>query len=224
MAADAIFAGGARDGRLNPVVTLGLAAAGTALVLAGLLFAFSRRIAPPPTSARMLLRLIQVPVALPSAASPQPSEKPAEIANSAHTVALPRPVKSKVLPHLPAPVPSRLDLSMGLPSPTQPLPAASGPHAFNPYSDLERALKAPPKPATMENDSSFRSIYGYPVSKVGGVCSYSVPIEHLSLSPSVHPHVAFVIPCPGSYQPSMDDELDIWADKEKKKQNGNGSG
>lgn len=217
MTSGAVFASRAAGVRLPPAYTLGIALAGTLLVLAGLLFAFSRPVMVPLTSPRMLLSVAQVPIAVP-AAPLRRTAKPAESPNSAHTIALPQPLKANVLQDLPAPAASRLDLSMGIPAPTVLLPMGPEPHVFNPYSDLERALHAPRKPQTMKNNSSWRSIYGYTVSKVNGVCSYSVTLQHMSLSPSVHPSVSFVIPCPGDYRPSMADELAQWATAERKRQ------
>lgn len=224
MAADSVFGRPVEGGRLNPIYTLGAAVAGTLLVLAALLFAFSRQAVPPQTFPRLLLHVVQAPIALPTAAPLRRSAKPAESPSPAHTIPLPQPLAAKNLQNLPAPAASKLDLSMGLPPLTIPPLSGLEPRAFNPYSDLNRALEAPRAPATMQNGQSFRSEYGYVVVKAGGRCAALQTIQHLSLSPSVHPTVAFPIPCPGEYQPSMGDELDAWANKEKKKLDSDGSG
>lgn len=227
MVGDVIFAAGAKDDRLNPVVTFALAAAGTALVLAGLLFAFSRQVVPPPIGPRLLLRVIQAPIAVPTAAPMRRIKKPAEISNSVHWITLPQPMKSEILPHLPAPQASpapKLDLSTGIPSPTAPLPIGPAAQAFNPYSDLYRALNAPPQLPILKNGQTLKLAGHHAITKIAGRCYEEAQLPPTGLSSSSGQSVFKAVQCPGEYLPSMDDELDFWADKEKKKLDGNGSG
>lgn len=227
MAGDAIFAASAKDGRLNPLVTLGLAAAGTALVLAGLLFAFSRQVILPLTSARTLFRMVEVPVPVPTRAPTRRIRKPAEISNSARTVALPQPVQSEVLPQLPAPQTppaSKLDLSTGIPSLTAPLPIGPATQAFNPYSDLYQALNSPPKAPLLKNGQTLRFAGQKAITEIAGRCYEEAQLPSIGLSASSGQPVFKTVQCPGEYRPSMDEELDNWANKEKKKLDGNGSG
>lgn len=227
MAANSVFVGRAGAGDLHPAYTLGGALVATGLVASSLLFAFSRRLEPPAPPASMLLRIVQNYVALPLAMPPKPKTR--ERKPSVHSrptpfvQSLPPPVTAGILPNLVAPARPKLNLSMGLTSPTQPLPAVSGPRVANPYSNLYRALNAPAKPGSpLKSNGSFRSDYGYTESKVDGICSYTVLVEHLSLSPSVHPHVAFAIPCAGDTQPNVGEVLRAWAKQEKKRQDGGG--
>lgn len=222
MATGSAFVHSVEGGRLNPVCTLFAALVGTALVCAGLVFVFTRPVSSSAPVARMILRLAHsaVDVPVPVTTQPRHQAQSPKMGVAPHLEPLLPSVKATVLQNLPAPVRSELDLSMGLPSPTLPLLPGPGPHALNPYSDLYRALNAPRKPLTLKNGQSFRSEYGYSITKIDGHCYMKQALQGFSLSPSVHPKVVSRVPCPGDYHPSMANELAAWAKKWRKHHGG----
>ena len=84
-------------------------------------------------------------------------------------------------------------------------------------SDLARALRAPQKPAVMQEGQSYRSLYGDTIAKTGGGCVSEQELQ-ASPSPTNKVTVGFVVPCPGEYHPTMGDALSAWADKRKARQ------
>ena len=79
------------------------------------------------------------------------------------------------------------------------------------YDDLYRALRAPPKPATLRDGESYRSLYGQTIVKSGDHCTAE---QEVQVSPTgAKTTVGFVVPCPGEYHPSMADALAQWAEK-----------
>jgi hypothetical protein len=203
--------------RLNPLYSTSGAVLGTALVCAVLLWAFTHPLPNIPAQF-MQLSLVAAPVSPPKrvAASPRrPVRTP-----TPKTVARPVMAKPLVIPEASPvkPVASPAPLDMSLPGLTFAPPAASGfaPHAFNPYSDLSRALAAPPPLPTMQNGDAYRSAYGFSVIQADGRCAELKTIQ-IGPSPSVKANVAFAMPCPGEYKPTMADELKAWADKQASK-------
>lgn len=227
MAADSVFGRPVEGGRLNPIYTLGAAVAGTLLVLAALLFAFSRPVAPPVVAPRMLLRIVQNPVAVPVAVAAKPRAR--RNVNSSRSHEAPRiqslpPFSAELLRNLPALLPPALNLSPDLLAPTLPLSATSGPPVFNLYSPIYQALNSHRKQPILKNGQTLRLV-GFPtITKYGGYCYVEKSLPTFGLSPMPPRKVPVRVGCPGSYQPSMGDELDTWANKEKKKLDGNSSG
>ena len=79
------------------------------------------------------------------------------------------------------------------------------------YDDLYRALRAPPKSATLRDGESYRSLYGQTIVKSGDHCTQE---QEVQVSPTgAKATVGFVVPCPGEYHPSMADALAQWAEK-----------
>lgn len=195
----------------NPLYSLAGAVLGTALVCAGLLWAFTHSLPNIPVQI-MQLSLVAVPVPTPKRISQPVSSTP-----KTKTVTQAVTAKPVIIPkaHPIKPVSSPAPLDLSLPGLTLAPPAASAfqPQVFNPYSDLYHALSAPPPPPTMRNGDAYRSIYGFPVVKSGGRCLALENIQ-IGLSPSAHVTVGFGVPCPGEYKPSMADELKAWADKQ----------
>lgn len=200
----------------HPLYSLAGAGLGTVLVCAFLLWAFTNSPLRNVASRRMVLHLVTLPAAPVQRIVPRiPREvRSAKQAGHARSVAIP---KTSALPQLASPAP--LDLS--LPDITFAPPAASGftPQVFNPYSDLAKALAAPPPLLSMQNGDSYRAVDGYTMAKSGGRCLALQNVQ-IGLSPSVHTTVAFGVPCTGDYRPSMADELKAWADKQAAKNPG----
>lgn len=198
----------------NPVYSLGGAVLGTVLVCALLLWAFTH---PLPNAPAQLMQL-----SLGAAPGPTPRRVPRPISytQTAKTATQPVTAKPVVIPKASSikPVPSLTPLDLNLPGLTFAPPTASAfqPQVFNPYSDLDKALTAPPPALQMKNGQSYRSLYGDNVVKMGGVCSEIHNIQ-VGLSPSNHATVAFPGSCRGAYKPSMADELKAWADTEARK-------
>ena len=193
----------------HPLYSVAGAALGTLLVCAVLLWAFTYPLPNIPAQF-MQLRLVAAPVSPPHHAR-APTPKPVTQAVTAKPLVMPETSPVKLLP------PSA-PLDMSLPGSVFAPPAASTfvPQAFNPYSDLSKALAAPPPPAMMHNGDAGRSPYGFPVVKSGGQCLELQNVQ-VGLSPSAHAKVGFGVPCPGDYRPSMADELKAWADKQASK-------
>lgn len=198
----------------NPAYSLGGAVLGTALVCAGLLWAFTHSQPLKVASGIVELHLATVPaMPLPHVVRTAPHGMPLPTRPTVIRPALPRPVlipETRSLLAVPAPAP--LDLS--LPGSGVAPQAASPfvPQAFNPYSDLSKALAAPPPAPTMHNGDAYRSVYGSPVVNAGGRC-LALQTLQAGPSPSAHTTVGFGVPCPGEYRPSMADELKAWAEK-----------
>ena len=190
----------------NPFYTVSGAVLGTALVCAVLLWAFTYPL--PNIPAQFMQLSLVVASVSPSRHVRAPIPKPVTRAVTAKPLVMPEtsPVKL-VSPSVP------LDIS--LPGSVFAPPAASAfvPRAFNPYSDLSKALAAPPPPAMIHNGDAYRSAYGFPVVKSGGRCLELQTVQ-VGLSPSAHTTVGFGVPCLGEYRPSMADELKAWADKQ----------
>lgn len=197
----------------HPLYSISGAVLGTALVCAFLLWAFTNAQPRSVMSQRMVLHLVTLAAApVQHIVRTIPREaRSAKQAGHARLVAIP---EASALPQLASPEP--LDLS--LPNSVFAPPPAPGfiPHAFNPYSDLSQALRAPPSPTSMHNGDAYRSTYGFTVAKSGGRCLVLQTIQ-TGPSPQAHTTVGFGVPCPGEYRPSMADELKAWADKEARK-------
>lgn len=194
----------------DPVYSISGAVLGTVLVCAGLLWAFTHTLPANTPAHLMQLHLTALPKATPKRI--EPPARPA-VTRSLMPKPVVIPETSAVQPIAP---PTTLDLS--LPGLTFAPPAASAfqPQGFNPYSDLDKALTAPPPALQMKNGQSYRSLYGDHVVKMGSVCSEIRDIQ-VGLSPSNHATVAFPGSCRGAYKPSMADELKAWADTEARK-------
>lgn len=201
----------------HPLYSVGGAVLGTALVCAGLLWAFTHTLPVSTPTHLMQWRLLILPAAPPNNLEPPVRHLHVPTHSAVIRPLAPKPVvipeTSAVQPMAP---PAVLDLS--LPGLTFAPPAASAfvPHAANPYSDLSRALNAPLPPPTMHNGDAYGSIYGSPMVKSGGRC---LVLENIQTgpSPSAHTTVGFGVPCPGDYRPSMADNLKAWADKQAAK-------
>lgn len=205
----------------HPLYSLTGAVLGTALVCGCLLWAFTHSL-PLKVASRFVELHLTTLQAMPSPRVVRPASHGARaLKRSAVTrPALPRQVLiPETRSFLTVPSPAPLDLS--LPGSVLSPPAASAliPQPFNPYSDLSRALAAPPPPAAMQNGDAYRSAYGYTEVESGGRCLALQTIQ-TGLSPSAHTTVGFGVPCPGTYRPSMADELKAWADQQVRKHRG----
>lgn len=201
----------------HPLYSVTGAVLGTALVCAGLLWAFTHSLPNIPAQL-MQLSLVAVPLPTPKRVPPSLSRTP-----TPKTVTQPVTAKPVVIPvthALQPPTPSTT-LNPELPGLTFAPPAASAfqPQVFNRYSDLYKELTAPRLPSEMQNGDAYHSEYGFGVVKANGRCGELKTIQ-IGPSPSVKAVVGFLIPCPGEYQPSMSDELKAWADKQAAKNPG----
>jgi hypothetical protein len=203
----------------HPFYSLAGAVVGTALLCTLLLWAFTHSLPLKVRSRFLQLHLVTQAVA-PSKRVVQEEARraiPLRRATASRRF-VPKPV---VIPKTAPikPLQPRAPLDLSLPGLTFAPPAASSfvPHAFNPNSNLSRALNAPPSPPSGHNDDSYRSVYGFPVVKSGGRCLALETIQ-VGPSPSAHSTVGFGVPCPGGYRPSMADELKAWAGKQARKQ------
>lgn len=204
--------------RLNPLYSVSGAVFGTALVCAVLLWAFTHPLPNIPAQF-MQLSLVAAPVSPPKrVAPPLPRQVRTPIPE---TVTQPVTAKPVVIPEASPVEPMPAPLDMSLPGLTFAPPTASAfvPQVFNPYSDLSRALAAPPPLPTKRNGDAYRSEYGFSVVKASGRCLELQTIQ-IGLSPSAKTNVALAMPCPGEYRPSMADELKAWADKQARKNHG----
>lgn len=202
----------------NPVYSLGGAVFGTALVCALLLWAFTHPLPLQLPLARLQLHLL-TRAAAPLRRVRQPPARRTVPLSQPHVARFttPKPIAIPKTGALTPNAPS-VPLDLSLPGLTFAPPAASPfvPQVFNPYSDLSKALVTPSPPAAMHNGDAYRSVYGSPVVKSGGRC-LTLQTLQVGLSPSARATVAFGMPCPGEYRPSMADELKAWADKEARK-------
>lgn len=83
------------------------------------------------------------------------------------------------------------------------------------YDELSRALRAPEKPATLQQGESYRSEYGDTIVKSGGGCA---AMHEVQVGPAAKAVVGSPVPCPGSYLPTLEDRLSAWANKVKARQ------
>lgn len=202
------------DMQLHPLYSLTGALLGTAMVCALLLWAFTQPLPLKVPSQLVKLSLVTIPASPPQRIVRLLARRVAPLRHSTITHSLvPKPV---VIPdtRMVQPITSPAPLDLSLPGLTFAPPPASAlvPRAFNPYSDLSRALTAPPPLPTMKNGGAYRSEYGFGVVKADGRCAEMQTI-HIGPSPSVKANVAFAMPCPGEYRSSMTDELEAWADR-----------
>jgi hypothetical protein len=79
------------------------------------------------------------------------------------------------------------------------------------YDELNKALRASPKPGTLRDGEGYRSLYGQTIVKSGDHC---IAEQEVQVSPSGAKAIAgFAGACPGEYHPSMADGLAEWAKK-----------
>jgi hypothetical protein len=79
------------------------------------------------------------------------------------------------------------------------------------YGELDQALRALPKPATLRDGEGYRSMYGQTIVKSRDHCTAE---QEVQVSPTgAKAIVGFMVACPGEYQPSMADGLADWAKK-----------
>lgn len=79
------------------------------------------------------------------------------------------------------------------------------------YDELNKALRALPKPGTLRDGEGYRSMYGQTIVKSGDHCTAE---QEVQVSPTgAKAIVGFMVACPGEYQPSMADGLAEWAKK-----------
>jgi len=203
--------------RLNPLYSVSGAVLGTALVCAVLLWAFTHPLPNIPAQF-MQLSLAAVPTLPSKRVAPSPT--PHVRTPTAKRVTRPVTAKPVVIPEANPviSVPSSVPLDLNLPGVTFAPSAASAfvPHVVNPYSDLMHGVNAPAPLPGMQNGDAYRSEYGFGVIKAGGRCGELKTVQ-IGPSPSVKAVVGFAAPCPGSYKPSMGDELKAWADKQASK-------
>lgn len=218
MSTAAVYVHAGRGVQPNLLYSVSGAMLGTALVCVFLLWVFTHSLPQNVRPRFVELRLMALPATVPKRVvliTPQPAH-PLRHSAVARLV-MPKPL---VIPETGPvkPISPSAPLDLSLPGITFIPSAASAfvPHAFNPYSDLSRALKAPPSASTMQNGDAYRSVYGSPMVKSGGRCLMLQTIQ-VGPSPSAHTTVGFGVPCPGEYRPSMADELKAWADKEARK-------
>ena len=84
------------------------------------------------------------------------------------------------------------------------------------YDELSRALRARDKSRTLQQGEGYRSAYGGAIVKSGDGCA---AMQEVQVAPGgIKALVGFAVPCPGSYLPTMEDELSAWAKKVKGKQ------
>ena len=203
----------------HPFYSIAGAVFGTALLFSLLLWAFTHALPLRIRPQFMQLHLLAPAVALPKPVIRARARRMRALQHSTFTrQTVPKPV---VTPRtgVVRPVRPRTTLDLSLPGLTFAPPAASAliPQALERYSELSRALNAPPPPPVIHNGDSYRSVYGFPVMESGGRCLALETIQ-VGPSPSAHSTVGFGVPCPGGYRPSMADELKAWADKQARKQ------
>lgn len=80
------------------------------------------------------------------------------------------------------------------------------------YDELDKALRAPARPATLKQGESYRTVYGETILKSGDGCTAEQEVQ-TGVTPANHTTVGFMVPCPGEYHPSMADQLSEWAKK-----------
>lgn len=199
----------------HPFYSLAGAVVGTTLVCAFLLWAFTH--ASPQSVASRLVELHLVSTREAPARRIITRTVPHQMRPLRHSAVARPPMPRPVLipesgPVKPVSPSARLDLR--LPGITFAPPSVSAfvPHAFNPYSDLEKAIHTPSPLLPTQNGEAYRSVYGYTVAKSGGRC-LALQTLQVGPSPSAHATVGFGVPCPGEYRPSMADELKAWAEK-----------
>ncbi len=79
------------------------------------------------------------------------------------------------------------------------------------YDELNKALRALPKPGTLRDGDGYRSLYGQTIVKSGDHC---IAEQEVQVSPTgAKAIVGFAGTCPGGYHPSMADGLAEWAKK-----------
>lgn len=79
------------------------------------------------------------------------------------------------------------------------------------YDELNKALRALPKPGALREGEGYRSLYGQTIVKSGDHCTAE---QEVQVSPTgAKATVGFVVACPGVYQPSIADGLADWAKK-----------
>lgn len=81
--------------------------------------------------------------------------------------------------------------------------------------ELDRALRASPRAETLKDGEGYQSAYGVTVARSGDTCSEQRDVQ-LGPTPQGHVKLAFSVPCPGAYRPTMADELSAWADGERR--------
>lgn len=200
--------------QLNPFYSVAGAVLGTALMCILLLWAFTHPLPLNVASGIVELHLTTLPTTAVRHVVRTIPRQARPLRRS--VVTRPAPPRPVVIPESgpakPIPPPASLDLSLPGSVLAPPTTSAFVPHAFNPHSDLSRALNAPLPAPTMQNGDAYRSVPGSPVVKSGSRC-LALQTLQVGLSPSAHTTVGFGIPCPGEYRPSMADELKAWADK-----------
>ncbi|MBU6421480.1 MAG: hypothetical protein KGL98_11795 [Gammaproteobacteria bacterium] len=200
----------------HPLYSVAGAVLGTILVCGFLLWAFKHSLPRNVAPEFVELHLTTLPATLPKRVVRTVPHQVHPLRRSAVTRPVMIPESSPIKPISPS-APLDLSLPGSVFAPTA--VSAFVPHAFNPYSDVARALKAPLSASTMQNGDAYRSVYGLPVVKSGGRCLVLEDIQ-IGPSPSAHTTVGFGISCPGKYKPSMADELKAWADKQAAKSPG----
>lgn len=184
-------------------VSLGLAAASAALL--GVCFiALLHGPRPETNRAIMSLSFASLPRSIPHLHRPVPQVP-------VPAMALPQTLKPVVALPLPDLHQSMLDAAKQTAESMRPGVFLEAPAERD--NDLARALRAPDKPATLQEGQSYRTLYGNTVMKgIGGGCA-SVEELQASPSPTNKAMVGFSVPCPGEHRPTMADALAAWANK-----------
>ncbi len=197
----------------NPFGSVSIGVIATALVLATLAFIFGRPIETEMPPAPMEIRLISFKSILPTL-----HKTHIRLKSKVERLPVLRPIGPITIQKIPLPPQVNWQQQMNM-AVQEYEPSGSRPSQFmvkqNPTDNvLEKALQFQPKGPILRNGEAYRSINGYTVQKSNGICS---ELQNLQIgpSPSNRTTVAFPIPCPGEYQPSMSEELSKWADKRK---------
>ena len=82
--------------------------------------------------------------------------------------------------------------------------------------ELDRTLRAPPRMETLKDGEGYQSVDGEKVARSGDTCSEQRDVQ-VGPSPSNQVMLAFSVPCPGAYRPTMADELSAWAEGERRR-------
>jgi len=77
-------------------------------------------------------------------------------------------------------------------------------------SELEKALKAPEKPAALQEGEGYHSVYGYSILKSGEGCT---KLQEVQVGPVAKATVGFVVSCPGKDRATLADGVEQWAEK-----------
>lgn len=184
-----------------------------ALVIAALVFIFSRPLGPGIHPTPIEIRLVSLKRAKPALYKIRVKSIP--LIGHSSTLKQVRPIAIQEIPIL---KPMDLQQQMDMAAQESEQSRSQSPEFMvkqNPMNDLlGKALQFRRQAPLLENGEAYRSIYGSTVLESNGGCSELQDIQ-IGPSPSSRTTVALNTPCPGNNKPTMSDELEAWAGKRK---------